>query len=87
MRFRIFLLAFSVGFVFCFSAAIFFVFRFSGNNTAEAKPESPENVIYLETEKAVFLLAFENEKGFGPFTLINFDAKTGRIPVFYHPVQ
>ena len=82
MRFRIFLLAFSVGFVFCFSAAIFFVFRFSGNNPAEAKPESPENVIYLETEKAVFLLAFENEKGFGPFTLINFDAKTGRIPVF-----
>ncbi len=82
MRFRIFLLAFSVGFVFCFSAAAFFVFRFSGNRVTKPETEIPESDVFLETESAVFLLAFENEKGAGPFTIINFDAKTGRIPVF-----
>ncbi|MBQ7874275.1 MAG: hypothetical protein IJ306_03815 [Oscillospiraceae bacterium] len=41
-----------------------------------------ENVIFLEEDSAVFLLVFENEGKFGPFTLINFDAAAGRIPVF-----
>ncbi len=82
MKLRIFILAFSVGFVFCFSAAAFFVFSFSGNRNPEPEPEILENAVFLEEENASFLLVFENEKGFGPFTLINFDAKTGRIPVF-----
>ena len=82
MRFRIFILAFSVGFVFCLSAALFFVFGFSKNQTAETLPEVSENTFFLEEESAVFLLIYENEKGFGPFTLINFDARAGRIPVF-----
>ena len=82
MKFRIFILAFSVCFVFCFSAAAFFVFRFSGNQISEPEPESTENIVFLETENAVFLLVHKSENGFGPFTLINFDAKAGRIPVF-----
>ena len=82
MKLRIFILAFSVGFIFCFSAAAFFVFRFSGNKSPEPAPENTENIVFLETEKAVFLLVHKNENGFGPFTLINFDAKAGRIPVF-----
>ena len=76
------MLAFSVGFVFCFSAAAFFVFNFSGNKVPEILTENPEKPVFLEEENAVFLLAFENKNGFGPFTLINFDAKAGRIPVF-----
>ncbi|MBQ5321886.1 MAG: hypothetical protein J6J07_00385, partial [Oscillospiraceae bacterium] len=82
MKLRIFMLAFSVGFVFCFSAAAFFVFNFSGNKVPEILTENPEKPVFLEEENAVFLLAFENKNGFGPFTLINFDAKAGRIPVF-----
>ena len=69
-------------FVFCFSAAAFFVFRFSGNQVSEPEPEKPENIVFLETENAVFLLVHKNENSYGPFTLINFDAKAGRIPVF-----
>ena len=80
MKFKIFLLAFSVGFVFCFSAALFFIFGFSGNRNEEIS-ELSENQVFLEEENAVFLLVYENENGFGPFTLINFDAKNGRIPV------
>jgi len=82
MKLRIFMLAFSVGFVFCFSAAAFFVFNFSGNKVPEILTENPEKPVFLEEENAVFLLAFENKNGFGPFTLINFDAKAGRIPFF-----
>ncbi|MBR2638980.1 MAG: hypothetical protein IKD39_00250 [Oscillospiraceae bacterium] len=84
MKLKIFVLAFSVGFVFCFSVALFFVFGFSGNKTEteEVFPEVSENPVFLEDEKAVFLLIYENEGSFGPFTLINFDAKAGRIPVF-----
>ena len=78
------MLSFSVGFVFCFSAAVFFVFGFSGNRVSEPEPESEifENAVFLEEENAVFLLAYKGEEGFGPFSIINFDAKSGRIPVF-----
>ena len=82
MKFRIFILAFSVGFAFCFSVALFFVFGFSEKQTEETFPEVLENQVFLEEESAVFLLIYKNEKSFGPFTLINFDAKAGRIPVF-----
>ncbi len=82
MRIRIFALAFTVGFVFCFSAAAIFVFRFGGENRAEEEVPKDENVIFLEENSAVFLLAFEEKGSYGPFCLVNFDAKTGRIPVF-----
>ena len=82
MKLRIFILAFSVGFVFCFSAAAFFIFGLSEKSPSENVPEVSESPVFLEEEQAVFLLVYKNEKGFGPFTLINFDAKNGRIPVF-----
>ncbi len=81
MKLKIFMLAFSAGFIFCFTFAVIFVFNFSGNS------EIPDNEIldepiFLEKENAVFLLIYESENGYGPFTIINFDAKNGRIPVF-----
>ena len=82
MKFRIFILAFSVGFVFCFTAAVLFVFSFSGTKTEEPETEDFSEAVFLEETKAVFLLVYESENGFGPFTLINFDAEAGRIPVF-----
>lgn len=82
MKLRVFALAFSVGFIFCFSFAAFFVFRFFGNKIPKPENENFEEVIFLEEDSAVFLLVFEEEGRFGPFTLINFDAKAGRIPVF-----
>ena len=82
MKLRIFALAFSVGFIFCFSFAAFFVFRFSGTKTPEQETENQSEVIFLEENSAVFLLAFEENGKYGPFTLINFDAAAGRIPVF-----
>lgn len=82
MKFRIFLLAFSVGFVFCFSSALFFIFAFSGNAPEIHFEGNSNEAIFLEEEQAVFLLAFSNGNKTGPFTLINFDAKAGRIPVF-----
>lgn len=74
------MLAFTVGFVFCFLGAVFFVFRFS----EEKEPEEPkeEQNIFLEDDRAVFLLIHKNEENFGPFTLVNLDASKGRIPVF-----
>ena len=53
MKFKVFLLAFSVGFVFCFSAALFFIFGFSGNRNEEIS-ELSEETSFLEEEKAVF---------------------------------
>ena len=82
MKLKIFILAFSVGFVFCFSVAVFLVFAFSKNHPQNPIPQSSENAVFLEEENAVFLLIYESENGFGPFTIINFDAKNGRIPVF-----
>lgn len=82
MKLRIFALAFSVGFVFCVSAAAFFIFRFYGGKPEEPIFEEEPEAVFLETESANFLLIYENEGLFGPFTLINFDAKAGRIPVF-----
>jgi len=82
MKFRIFILAFSVGFVFCFTAAVLFVFSFSGTKTEEPETEDFSEAVFLEQPKAVFLLVYESEKSFGPFTLIGFDAEKGRIPVF-----
>ena len=81
MKLRIFALAFSVGFIFCFSVAIFFVFRFS---PAENDREEflAEDAVFLEEETANFLLIYEDESGFGPFTVVGFDAARGRIPVF-----
>lgn len=82
MRLRIFALAFLAGFVFCFFAGAFFVFRFSGSAEPEPEEEVPYEEVFLEEEKAVFLLIYEDENSFGPFTLIGFDAGNGRIPVF-----
>ena len=82
MKFRIFILAFSVGFAFCFTAAVLFVFSFSGTETEEPESEDFSETVFLEEPEAVFLLVYKSEKGFGPFTLVNFDAKSGRIPVF-----
>ena len=82
MRLRIFALAFSAGFVFCFFAGAFFVFRFSGSAEPEPEEEVPYEEVFLEEEKAVFLLIYEDENSFGPFTLIGFDTGNGRIPVF-----
>lgn len=82
MKLRIFALAFSVGFLFCFSFAAFFVYRFSGAKNQKTEEESPSEVIFLEEDSAVFLLIYDEEGVFGPFTLINFDAAEGRIPVF-----
>lgn len=82
MKLRIFALAFSVGFVFFFSAAAFFVIGFAKEPEPE-KPLSEENSpVFLETDSAVFLLIYESENGFGPFSLVSFDARAGRIPVF-----
>ena len=80
MKLKIFALAFSVCFVFCFSAAAFFVFRFS--KPLEQSLEEQEEAVFLEVESASFLLVYEEEGAFGPFTIVNFDAKAGRIPVF-----
>lgn len=80
MKLRIFALAFSVAFVFCFSAASFFVIGFKKPLAEEAPEESPE--VFLEEEKAVFLLVYKNREKYGPFTLVALDAKVGRIPVF-----
>ena len=55
MKFKIFILAFSVGFVFCFSAALFFIFGFSGNRSEEIS-ELSENQVFLEEEKQLFPL-------------------------------
>lgn len=82
MKLRIFALAFSAGFIFCISAAAFFVFNFYGPKTEETLPEKENNAAFLETEYANFLLIFEENGKFGPFALINFDARAGRIPVF-----
>ena len=82
MKLRIFALAFSVGFVFFFSAAAFFVIGFA----KEPEPEEPlpeeNSPVFLETDSAVFLLIYDNESGYGPFSLVSFDARAGRIPVF-----
>lgn len=82
MKLRIFALSFSVGFIFCFFAAAFFVFRFSGEKETLPLAEEKPAEVFSETEKAVFLLAFRDENSFGPFTLIGFDTVNGRVPVF-----
>lgn len=82
MKFKIFILAFSVGFVFCFSAALFFIFALPEKDPENKKEEFSSEAVFLEEDQAVFLLAFTDKNSSGPFTLINFDAKTGRIPVF-----
>ncbi|MBR2041044.1 MAG: LCP family protein [Oscillospiraceae bacterium] len=82
MKIRIFALAFSVGFILSVFGAALFIFRYYGAKPEEALPEKPAETVFLETESANFLLIFEEEGNFGPFSLVNFDAKTGRIPVF-----
>ncbi len=82
MKLRIFALAFSVGFVFFFFAAAFFVIGFAKEPALEDTAETEQEPIFLETDSAVFLLVFDNGSGFGPFSLVCFDAKAGRIPVF-----
>lgn len=82
MRLRIFALAFSVGFVFLFSTAAFFVIGFSKIKPEEPALEEEKEAVFLEEDSAVFLLAYDGGENFGPFTLICFDAKNGRIPVF-----
>lgn len=80
MKLRIFALAFAGAFVFCFSAAAFIVQGFE--RPLEEPSSEKEEAVFLEEENAVFLLIRKGEGSFGPFTLINFDAKAGRIPVF-----
>lgn len=82
MKLKIFALAFSAGFIFCVFGAAFFIFRFYGAKPEEPIANEPLEPVFLETEYANFLLIYEDESRFGPFSLINFDAKTGRIPVF-----
>ncbi len=82
MKLKIFTFSFLTGFIFCFSFAVFFVFGFSGNNSDELYENQLNDEFFHENENAVFLLIYENENGFGPFSLVNFDAKNGRIPVF-----
>ncbi len=81
MKLKIFSLAFAVGFVFFFSIAAIYVYRFSGNTAEEPETEAEETP-FLETDFASFLLVFENNGDYGPFTIVSFDAKNGRIPVF-----
>ncbi|MBR3952829.1 MAG: LCP family protein [Oscillospiraceae bacterium] len=82
MKIRIFALAFSAGFILSVFGAALFVFRYYGAKPEEVIPEKPAETVFLETESANFLLIFEEKGNFGPFSLVNFDAKTGRIPVF-----
>ncbi len=82
MKLKIFALAFGVCFSFCFTAAMILVLNFGGKApVSEEKPEEPP--VFLEEKSAVFLLAFIGEdKKPEAFSLINFDAGNGRIPVF-----
>ena len=82
MKLRIFALAFTFCFVFCFSAASIFVFAFEKKPSEEVLEEPFSETVFLENEKEVFLLIYENGEGYGPFSIINLDAKAGRIPVF-----
>lgn len=82
MKLRIFALAFSAGFVFCFSAAAFFVIGFAKEPVLEEPLQEESDPVFLEEESAVFLLVFEKEGTCGPFSLVAFDAAAGRIPVF-----
>ena len=82
MKLRIFALAFSIGFVFCLSSALFFIFAFPEKSKENLFPENSSEAVFLEEEQAVFLLVFKDGNKTGPFTVINFDAKSGRIPVF-----
>lgn len=82
MRFRIFALAFSAGFIICFSAAAVFILCFSGENIKEPSPAETAEQGFPAAENAVFLLVYEDEGSCGPFCLAGFDAKKGRIPVF-----
>ena len=78
------MLAFFTGFVFVFSAAAIFVYRYSATDKkapAEAESSSPE--IYAESE--TLLLIFEEDGAAGPFTLVCFDPQNGRIPVLTFP--
>ncbi len=81
MQMRIFVLAFSVGFVFCLSAAVFFVFGFGSAQKPE-EPQIEEEIILPAERSAAFLLVYEEDNSYGPFSLICFDAEAGRIPVF-----
>lgn len=80
MKLRIFALAFAGAFVFCFSAAAFLVAGFE--KPPEDSFEEEAETVFLEEDFAVFLLIHKNKNGFGPFTLVCFDAESGRIPVF-----
>lgn len=82
MKLKIFTFAFLIGFIFCFSFAVFFVFNFSGNGYEKLPENSSDDTFFPENKNAVFLLIYENESGFGPFSLVNFDTENGRIPVF-----
>lgn len=82
---KIFMLAFCVGFVFFFSAAAVFVWRYS----AAAEPPSAEESSAPEVfaKNAALLLIFEDGGAAGPFTLVCFDPQNGRIPVLTFPAE
>ncbi len=81
MKLKIFSLAFAAGFVFFFSIAAIYVYRFSGTEVETPETDS-DDIPFLETDFASFLLIFKNDGSYGPFTIVSFDAKNGRIPVF-----
>lgn len=84
MKMRIFMLAFCVGFVFFFSAAAIFVYRYSGS--AASTPEDAESSApEVFAKNATLLLIFEEDGAAGPFSLVCFDAENGRIPVLTFP--
>ena len=81
MKMRIFSLALGVGFLILFSVSAIFVYRYSRSKPESSVPES-EGQNYVSADSAVFLLVFEDEGEYGPFSLVALDVEHGRIPVF-----
>lgn len=81
MKMRIFSLALGVGFLVLFSVSAIFVYRYSKSAPETNTPEN-ETQNYISADSAVFLLVFENEENYGPFSLVALDVEHGRIPVF-----
>lgn len=83
---KIFMLAFCVGFVFFFSAAAVFVWRYSDGGT-EPPITDESSVADVFAKSTTLLLIFEDGGAAGPFTLVCFDPENGRIPVLTFPAE
>ncbi len=81
MKMRIFSLALGAGFLILFSITAVFVYRYS-KSSPETTASETEEQSYISADPAVFLFIFEDEKNYGPFSLIALDVEHGRIPVF-----